>query len=51
MGKNGAAAHYKLLTEINRKRIKDLHIRSKTVKLLEDSIGDGFKTLDLASIL
>lgn len=51
MGKNEAAAHYKLLTEINTKWIKDLHIRSKTVKLLEDSIGEGFKTLDLASIL
>lgn len=51
MGKNEAAAHYKLLIKNNTKWIKDLRIRSKTVKLLEDSIGESFKTLDLASIL
>lgn len=39
------AAYYKLLIEINTKWIKDLDIRSKTVKLLEDGIGESFKTL------
>lgn len=43
--------HTKLFIDINMKWITDLNIRSETVKLLEDNIGEDFKTLDLASIL
>jgi hypothetical protein len=50
MGKSDAE-YFKLLIEMNAKWIKDINVRSKTVKLLEDNIGESLNTLDLASIL
>ena len=38
-------------TKINSKRIKDLHVRPKTVKLLEENIGRTLDDINQSKIL
>lgn len=35
-------------TKINSEQIKDINVKPKTTKLLEENTGQSFKTLDLA---
>ena len=38
-------------TKINSKRIKDIHVRPKTIKLLEENIGNTLYDLNHSKIL